>query len=168
VICRTFGTLPRYGCERQLACTVPGSVMSVMGRWARILVLAVVAGGAAMIGFQLVRPSKELPHRVHVPMLSELGRTGKAAYDSYCAECHGKNGSGTDKGPALIHRVYHPGHHGDAAFFLAARAGVRQHHWGFGDMPARPHLSDEQITAIVRFVREVQLANGIGRKPQDK
>jgi Cation efflux family len=40
----------------------------------------------------------------------------------------------------------------------AARAGVRQHHWGFGDMPARPHLTDEQITAIVRFVREVQLA----------
>jgi mono/diheme cytochrome c family protein len=118
-----------------------------------------------MIGFRLVSPSKEVAHRVHMPMVSELARIGKRSYDNNCAECHGKNGSGTDKGPALIHQVYHPGHHSDDAFLLAVRQGVRQHHWGFGNMPATSGLTDEQITAIVRFVREVQLANGIGRKP---
>ncbi|KAB2849084.1 MAG: cytochrome c, partial [Hyphomicrobiaceae bacterium] len=72
-----------------------------------------------------------------------------------------------DKGPPLIHRVYHPGHHGDAAFFLAAKQGVRQHHWRFGDMAALPHVSDQQLAAIVRFVREVQAANGIGQLAQE-
>jgi hypothetical protein len=68
----------------------------------------------------------------------------------------------------LIHRVYHPGHHGDAAFALAIKIGVRQHHWRFGDMPAQPKVADEQVAAIVRFVREVQTANGIGGQQQER
>jgi cytochrome c len=141
--------------------------MRVVGRWLSYAVLVVALGGAALIAAKRQeRPTerpKNVQHRVHMPTLSQIGRKGKEAFDSMCAQCHGQNGSGSDKGPPLVHRVYHPGHHGDAAFFLAAKKGVRRHHWKFGDMPAQPHVTDEQIAAIVGFVREVQVANGIGK-----
>jgi mono/diheme cytochrome c family protein len=41
------------------------------------------------------------------------------------------------------------------------RHGVRQHHWPFGDMPAQPQVTDEQLAQIIRYVRELQAANGI-------
>ncbi|NJO35044.1 MAG: cytochrome c [Rhodospirillales bacterium] len=44
----------------------------------------------------------------------------------------------------------------------AVKTGVRQHHWRFGDMPPQPRVTEEQVAAIVGFVREVQTANGIG------
>ena len=47
------------------------------------------------------------------------------------------------------------------ALAAAARRGVRQHHWRFGDMPPQPQVSDAQLAAIVRFIREAQVANGI-------
>ena len=140
--------------------------MRVTDRLAKYLVLAVVALGAAVIGIRLFgSPQNIADTKAKVPMLSDLASTGRAAFEANCGQCHSKDGSGTDKGPPLIHRVYHPGHHGDAAFFLAARQGVRQHHWRFGDMPAQPGVTNEQLDAIVRFVREVQAANGIGTRP---
>ena len=60
---------------------------------------------------------------------------------------------------------YRPGHHGDAAFAMAVRNGVRQHHWRFGNMPPQPQVSDRELKAIVRYVREMQIANGIRYKP---
>ena len=30
------------------------------------------------------------------------------------------HGRGTDKGPTFISRIYHPGHHGDGAFYMFA------------------------------------------------
>ena len=73
-----------------------------------------------------------------------------------------RNASGIEgKGPPLVHKYYHPGHHGDAAFFQAARNGVRSHHWRFGDMPPVKGLTDADIKAIVRYVRELQKENGI-------
>lgn len=141
--------------------------MRFAGRWMRYAVIVAVLGGAALIAAKrLERPTerpKGVQHMVHMPTLSEIGRRGKEAFDSNCVQCHGRNGSGSDKGPPLIHRVYHPGHHGDAAFFLAAKVGVRRHHWQFGDMPAQPLVTDAQLAAIVGFVREVQVANGIGK-----
>lgn len=100
---------------------------------------------------------------VRVPAeFSPLARTGKAAFEAKCAACHGKNASGIEgKGPPLVHKYYHPGHHGDAAFFRAARNGVRSHHWRFGDMPPVEGLTDADIKAIVRYVRELQKENGI-------
>ena len=44
---------------------------------------------------------------------------------------------------------------------VAARRGVRQHHWRLGNMPARPKMSNSQMAAIIRYVRELQRANGI-------
>lgn len=102
---------------------------------------------------------------VMVPKLSALAATGKDAFDLNCAQCHGENGSGTELGPPLVHDIYNPGHHGDEAFFLAAGRGVGQHHWPYGDMPAQPQVSGEEVAAIVQYVRELQLANGITYRP---
>ena len=96
-----------------------------------------------------------------VPTFSELAKEGKAAFNQTCVQCHGRNGRGTGKGPPLIHNVYNPGHHGDAAFYRAVRSGSRQHHWRFGNMPPQPNVTDKQIAAIIRYIRELQTANGI-------
>jgi mono/diheme cytochrome c family protein len=121
-------------------------------------------GGAVLLALRLSQPADDVKRAVRMPALSDPGRNGKVAFDANCAQCHGPNASGSDNGPPLIHRVYHPGHHSDAAFARAVKSGVPQHHWRFGDMPPQPTVSDEQVAAIVRFVREVQLANDIGRR----
>jgi mono/diheme cytochrome c family protein len=102
---------------------------------------------------------------VSVPELSSVAARGKVEFDANCAQCHGKNAAGTGKGPPLIHNVYNPGHHSDQAFLLAAKRGVRQHHWPYGNMPPLPQVSGAEITAIVKYVRELQVANGIIFKP---
>jgi mono/diheme cytochrome c family protein len=98
---------------------------------------------------------------LEVPELSQLASRGKTAFDANWAACHGANASGSEKGPPLVHDTYNPGHHPDAAFLGAAKRGVRQHHGRFGNMPPQPQVSDEQLAAIVRYVRELQEANGI-------
>ena len=82
-------------------------------------------------------------------------------YDGKCASCHGKNTAGTDKGPTFIHRVYHPGHHGDGAFFNAPKQGAKAHHWPFGDMPPVEGVTDNHIGKIIKYIRAVQKANGV-------
>ena len=86
---------------------------------------------------------------------------GQEAFERHCASCHGKNAAGTDKGPTFIHRLYHPGHHGDGAFAIAARRGVRQHHWRFGDMKPVPGVTDGELAALVRHIRKLQKASGL-------
>lgn len=89
------------------------------------------------------------------------GTSGPALYAQACASCHGADLRGTDQGPPFIDAVYRPGHHADAAFLLAVRRGVRSHHWNFGNMPRIEGLSDDQVEAIVQYVRERQRAEGI-------
>ena len=86
---------------------------------------------------------------------------GRMNYDAFCASCHGKTAGGTDKGPTFISRIYHPGHHGDASFYLAPQNGVRAHHWRFGNMPRVEGVSEEQLKSILDYVRAVQKANGL-------
>lgn len=95
------------------------------------------------------------------PDLAGRALAGEAAFETWCAACHGENARGTDEGPPLVHLVYEPSHHGDAAFLLAARQGVRQHHWRYGDMPPVPGVGDAELTDIVAYVRAMQRANGI-------
>lgn len=95
------------------------------------------------------------------PTTSFEGTDGADLYQQACARCHGADLNGTNQGPPFLDAVYAPGHHVDAAFFLAARAGARAHHWNFGAMPPVPGLSDEQLEAIVAFVRAEQRAAGI-------
>ena len=99
---------------------------------------------------------------VQVPALSAAGQEGEALFNTNCAKCHGVNAAGRDgAGPPLIHKIYEPGHHGDAAFLVAAKQGVRAHHWSFGDMPPVAGIKDADVAQIVGYVRELQRANGI-------
>lgn len=95
------------------------------------------------------------------PRLSEQAQAGKTLFDANCASCHGPSGSGSEQGPPLIYRIYHPGHHGDMSFYIAVRKGTRAHHWSFGDMPPQPQVAPGDIPAIIRYIREVQEENGI-------
>lgn len=87
---------------------------------------------------------------------------GLTAFTAKCSDCHGVNGAGrAGIGPPLVHRIYEPGHHGDIAFELAVRNGVRAHHWTFGNMPPVEGLTGADIGAIVAYVRAMQRENGI-------
>lgn len=94
--------------------------------------------------------------------LSPEAQLGKRVFETKCAVCHNVNAAGRDgSGPPLVHRFYQPGHHGDAAFLQAVRNGVPQHHWTFGNMPQIEGLTDGDVKYIVRYIREMQMANGI-------
>lgn len=86
---------------------------------------------------------------------------GAATFARACASCHGDAALGSQLGPPLVHPIYRPSHHADAAFLLAVRRGVRAHHWTFGDMPAVPGLDDAEIGAITAYVRWLQREAGI-------
>ncbi len=93
--------------------------------------------------------------------LSDTARAGEELFNANCAACHGPNAAGTDQGPTLIDRIYHPNHHSDFSFLNAASRGVQQHHWGFGDMPPVPGVSQGDVEKIICYVRQVQRANSI-------
>ena len=94
--------------------------------------------------------------------LSPDATIGKRAFEAKCASCHGMNAAGQNGvAPPLIHRIYEPNHHSDMAFILAAKNGVRSHHWSFGNMPPVPGLTDADVKFITRYVRELQTENGI-------
>lgn len=142
--------------------------MSFADSLPKYVVLGVVAAGLVVFAWQLVGPSNRSGVRavdVKEPRLSEVAVAGKTFFDATCAACHGLKAAGTDKGPPLVHDIYNPGHHADGAFFLAAKIGVRRHHWRYGDMPPQPQVAEQQIAAIVQYLRELQVANGIGYKP---
>lgn len=124
----------------------------------------IVAAITAGIWFALpnTMPTPEVPASSALP-LSDTALAGKVLFDRSCAECHGPGAVGSAKGPPLIHRVYHPGHHGDVAFELAVRRGVRAHHWQFGDMAPQPSVTPTEVVEITRYVRERQRASGIYR-----
>jgi len=102
---------------------------------------------------------------VTVPKLSAAALDGQALFAQNCAACHGPNGSGSDKGPPLIHDIYNPGHHSDISFHRAVQYGTQQHHWSFGNMPPQPQVTKEQVDKILRYIRELQAANGIHYRP---
>lgn len=94
--------------------------------------------------------------------LSAQAQMGKRAFDATCATCHGANATGKmGFGPPLVHKIYEPSHHGDMAFLAAVQAGVRAHHWTFGNMPPQEGLTRSDVANIVAYVRELQRANGI-------
>lgn len=96
-----------------------------------------------------------------VPDLTPEQETGRVLFDANCAACHGHSASGSDQGPPLVHRIYEPSHHSDMAFLLAARQGVRAHHWRFGNMPAIDSVTEDEVVHITAYVRALQRANGI-------
>lgn len=115
------------------------------------LALLAVAMGLAPAGCQAAQPAA-------VP--AEM-KKGEAAFNANCARCHGERGVGTPNGPPLVHKIYEPNHHGDAAFQRAATLGVRAHHWQFGDMPKIPGVTPVDLEEIVKYVRWLQRQAGI-------
>ncbi len=102
------------------------------------------------------------PVRVKLPaQLSQDAVEGGELFADNCQRCHGKNASGTGKGPPLVHVIYEPSHHSDASFYKAASKGVKQHHWPYGDMPPVAGLTENAMGKIIRYVRELQRENGI-------
>ena len=81
---------------------------------------------------------------------------GAALFERNCARCHGRSAAGGPGGPPLVHRIYEPGHHADAAFHLAVRQGVRAHHWRFGNMPPIPGVTEAEVNQIIAYVRALQ------------
>lgn len=91
----------------------------------------------------------------------EMHQAGATAYVTYCGECHGNSGEGSDKGPPHVNIVYEPNHHPDQAFQNAARLGVRAHHWEFGDMEPVEGIGDAELDAATAYVRWLQQQAGI-------
>lgn len=86
---------------------------------------------------------------------------GTALFNANCSKCHGVRGTGTDKGPPLVHRIYHPNHHSDLSFHWAVERGVTAHHWGFGNMPPIKGLTRQDVDLIINYVRNLQKEAGI-------
>ncbi len=100
--------------------------------------------------------------QVTVPELTGAAKVGEQIFNAKCAACHGNNAAGREgSGPPLVHKIYEPSHHGDMAFMLAARQGVRGHHWPFGNMPPVDRLTDGDVKQVITYVRTLQRANGI-------
>ena len=127
-----------------------------------VAVLAVAAcGGGDGNGYGASESPADRPVAVTPGELSEAGLAGEKLFIANCSRCHGENASGTAQGPPLVDQIYEPGHHSNASFVIAVARGVRQHHWQFGNMPAVPDLSIDEIHRVICFVRELQLANDI-------
>ena len=124
------------------------------------LVAALGAGAYALFG-ESGDQAPTAATALVVPELTSEQEAGRVLFDANCATCHGPNASGSDQGPPLVHRIYEPSHHGDMAFLLAARQGVRAHHWRFGNMPAIDGVSEDDVVQITAYVRALQRANGI-------
>jgi mono/diheme cytochrome c family protein len=121
---------------------------SILKKW-MVILAAVLSSSAATA------------QTVNMPQFSDAAKDGQALFQKNCASCHGEKALGTDKGPPLLHRIYHPGHHGDRAIRRAIDQGSPAHHWKFGDMPPIAGVKEMDKDKIIRFIRELQRANGI-------
>lgn len=128
---------------------------------AGIGVIAALGAGWYALSGDGADPAPTSTSAIIVPVLTTEQETGRIQFDANCATCHGPNASGSDQGPPLVHRIYEPSHHGDMAFLLAARQGVRAHHWRFGNMPAIDSVTEDEVVQITAYIRALQRANGI-------
>ena len=92
---------------------------------------------------------------------ADSAASGQLLFANNCALCHGADLRGTASGPSLLHEYYEPNHHSNASFVIAVLRGVRAHHWDFGNMPAVAGLDIDQVHAVICFIREAQLEDGL-------
>lgn len=88
-------------------------------------------------------------------------QAGETLFNANCSACHGVGAVGTNQGPPLIDRTYHPGHHNDFSIRNAIKNGVRSHHWDFGNMLPVAGVSEDDAEKIICYIRDTQLASGI-------
>lgn len=99
------------------------------------------------VEFELLRRGSDLTFTKFVKVGEVALNLGADIYRVNCAECHGANGEGAEKGIPLTKG--HALHHSEAEH-------VKQVTFGEGEkMPAfKGKLSDDEIRAVVKFVRE--------------
>jgi mono/diheme cytochrome c family protein len=114
----------------------------------------------ALVAFAACDSSQPKPAAGGGTVPSEL-QAGEAKFNANCSACHGPQGTGTQQGPPLVHKIYEPNHHGDAAFQRAAAVGVKAHHWEFGNMPKIESVTPADVDQIIPYVRWLQRQAGI-------
>jgi quinoprotein glucose dehydrogenase len=88
---------------------------------------------------------------------------GQAVYQQHCQTCHGADRLGTDNGVALVHAAADPANNIAAGAPRFDAAGVRAVvAAGKGRMPAFPHLTTNDVEALVTFVTTAPGARGLG------
>ena len=87
---------------------------------------------------------------------------GQAIYGANCAQCHGGDLAGTDRGPSLFEPISGPAQLTDDEFADVVRNGVDEERWEFGPMPGNGAITDEQIDAILTYVRARQAGDPTG------
>lgn len=129
----------------------------------RLLGLAILVAASAC---EEERPAAGLTPEAMVALradesLPDSLAAGRAAFNTYCGQCHGRAATGSESGPPLVNRVYHPNHHSDPAFYLAPVQGVRAHHWRYGDMAPVEGVTRDEVGTIIAYVRWLQRKAGI-------
>jgi mono/diheme cytochrome c family protein len=128
--------------------------------WFYGFIAIMIIGGGVL--FLQAKPETKTTHlEVFAPELQGIEVKGGELFATNCAACHGPNAAGSEKGPPFVHKVYARDHHVDGSFYNAVKRGVQAHHWPYGNMPAIEGVSDDDVTAIVAYVRKVQTANGM-------
>ncbi|MEX0829048.1 MAG: cytochrome c [Nitrospirales bacterium] len=105
-------------------------------------------------------PSPTILTSADKPLPAEF-EEGESKFNKFCSRCHGAQGTGSDNGPPLVHKIYEPNHHADVAFQRAAAQGVRAHHWKFGNMPKIDGVRPEDVSQIIGYIRWLQRQAGI-------
>ena len=116
-----------------------------------VALATLVIGGLS--GFTTESEAPAVARTAQVP--AEYAR-GEELFNANCAKCHGEGGRVTDMGPPFLHRIYHPGHHGDQSFHFAVQRGVIAHHWRFGNMPRIDGFNERDVNEIIAYVRWLQ------------
>lgn len=106
--------------------------------------------------------SGDISEAAPMPVLSDTAGLGQVEFAQACGGCHGARAEGTDRGPPLVHADYAPGLRSDQDIRHAVRNGVSAWRWSYGDMPAITGVAERDLDTMIRFLREMQRANGIG------
>jgi len=122
--------------------------------------LILMGCGATAMPAPVLDPDVVAARALVGPIPEEL-REGEAGYQKDCAICHGEDGLGNSMGPPLLHSVYGPMQHSDAAFLLSVKAGVKAHHFNMGGMEVMPEVSAEMVGKMTTYVRWLQQEVGI-------
>ena len=141
--------------------SAPESSKSVISPklWFYGFIAVMILGGGLL--FLQSKPTTTAHLEVYVPELQGLEVKGSELFAAKCASCHGPNAAGSEKGPPFVHKVYQSDHHVDASFYYAVKRGVQAHHWPYGNMAPVEGVSDDEVAAIVTYVRKVQRVNGM-------
>ncbi len=126
-----------------------------------IIYASVVLGVAVVLFLQDNSKTGQTIAEINIPQLNTAETRGQQLFDANCSVCHGKNVTGSDRGPSLIQKIYQPRFHADGAFFIAVKSGARAHHWQFGSMQPVEGVDKSDVALIVQYVRALQRANGI-------